>query len=78
MEHFGLKNLDDLPNASELRRIPLPKAEVPAAPEVAKEAETSPEAETSAPQAAETPEETPSEQPSEEFVESEEIDNKDL
>jgi segregation and condensation protein B len=31
MEHFGLKNLDDLPNADELRRIPLPKADVPAA-----------------------------------------------
>jgi segregation and condensation protein B len=30
MEHFGLKNLDDLPNASELRKIPLPKAEPPA------------------------------------------------
>jgi len=26
MEHFGLKNLDDLPNAGELRRIPLPTA----------------------------------------------------
>ena len=32
MEHFGLKNLDDLPNASELRRVPLPKAEPPAPP----------------------------------------------
>ena len=31
MEHFGLKDLDDLPNASELRKIPLPKAEPPAA-----------------------------------------------
>jgi segregation and condensation protein B len=29
MEHFGLKDLDDLPNASELRKIPLPKAEPP-------------------------------------------------
>jgi segregation and condensation protein B len=29
MEHFGLKNLDDLPNASELRKIPLPKADPP-------------------------------------------------
>jgi segregation and condensation protein B len=26
MEHFGLKNLDELPNASELREISLPKA----------------------------------------------------
>lgn len=31
MEHFGLKNLDELPNAEELRRISLPQA-VPAAP----------------------------------------------
>jgi segregation and condensation protein B len=30
MEHFGLKNLDDLPNASELRRIQLPTATPPA------------------------------------------------
>ncbi len=28
MEHFGLKDLDDLPNATELRKINLPKAEV--------------------------------------------------
>jgi len=31
MEHFGLKNLDDLPNATELRRIPLPTATPPPA-----------------------------------------------
>ncbi len=37
MEHFGLKTLDDLPNAAELRKIPLPKAEVP---ESVKAAET--------------------------------------
>lgn len=29
MEHFGLKDLDDLPNASELRRVPLPTATPP-------------------------------------------------
>jgi hypothetical protein len=27
MEHFGVKTLDDLPNASELRLVPLPTAE---------------------------------------------------
>lgn len=32
MEHFGLKNLDDLPNATELRKIQLPKAPVPEPP----------------------------------------------
>jgi segregation and condensation protein B len=32
MEHFGLKNLDELPNASELREVPLPKAVVRAGP----------------------------------------------
>jgi len=29
MDHFGLKNLDDLPNASELRRVALPQAVPP-------------------------------------------------
>ena len=29
MEHFGLKHLDDLPNASELRRVQLPAANPP-------------------------------------------------
>jgi segregation and condensation protein B len=29
MEHFGLKDLEELPNASELRQLPLPKAELP-------------------------------------------------
>ena len=32
MEHFGLKNLDELPNASELREVTLPKAVVRAGP----------------------------------------------
>lgn len=30
LEHFGLKQVGDLPNSDELRRVPLPKAEVPA------------------------------------------------
>lgn len=48
MEHFGLKDLDDLPNASELRKIALPTAEVPAetAPAPAAEAAPAPAAET--------------------------------
>lgn len=29
MEHFGVKDLNDLPNASELRIVPLPTAEIP-------------------------------------------------
>lgn len=29
MEHFGLKDLTELPNARELRQVPLPKAPVP-------------------------------------------------
>lgn len=36
MEHFGLKNLDDLPNAAELRKISLPTAEPPPADAPAK------------------------------------------
>jgi segregation and condensation protein B len=31
LDHFGVKNLDDLPNASELRRIKLPEPETAAA-----------------------------------------------
>jgi len=30
MEHFGLKNLDELPNASELREVAFAKAVPPA------------------------------------------------
>lgn len=41
MEHFGLKNLDDLPNATELRKIQLPKAPVPEPP-AAKEKKAAP------------------------------------
>jgi segregation and condensation protein B len=41
MEHFGLKNLDELPNASELRMVALPKAEMPAARPPATTVETS-------------------------------------
>lgn len=33
LEHFGLRNLDELPNSEELKRRDLPKAPVPAAPE---------------------------------------------
>jgi segregation and condensation protein B len=57
LEHFGVKDLNDLPNASELRLVPLPSAEIPAeveavpetpetSPETAPEAESTPEAET--------------------------------
>jgi len=58
MEHFGLKDLDDLPNASELRKISLPVAPIPEvieektgeqpAPEAVAETETA-AAETEAP-----------------------------
>lgn len=67
MEHFGLKNLDDLPNASELRKISLPTAEPPAetparaAAETASAAEIPPPTETPAPEPppAESEESTP-------------------
>jgi segregation and condensation protein B len=38
-EHFGIRSIDDLPNANELRRVKLPEApsEIPAAPAVAEE-----------------------------------------
>jgi segregation and condensation protein B len=79
MEHFGVKTLDDLPNASELRLVPLPtaepepepsKAEAPAASEP--EVVETPAAE---PAAAEEPvEETGSE---EEVLELDETDPDD-
>jgi segregation and condensation protein B len=41
MEHFGLKNLDELPNASELREVSLPKAVAPVERNPAMSVETS-------------------------------------
>ena len=38
LQHFGLKNVDDLPNATELKRIPLPTAPVAAPPPTAERA----------------------------------------
>jgi segregation and condensation protein B len=40
LQHFGLKTLDELPNSSELRRIPLPVAQPPEELPLAPEAET--------------------------------------
>jgi len=45
MEHFGVKDLNDLPNASELRIVPLPTAEIAAeteTPEIAEESVDTP------------------------------------
>jgi len=38
LEHFGLRNLDELPNAEELKRRELPRAPIPAASEPTSEA----------------------------------------
>ena len=60
MEHFGLKDLDDLPNASELRKIELPQASVseePVQPVAAEEAGPAPENEVSIEAEAPAPEE---------------------
>ena len=45
LQHFGLKNVDELPNADELRRVALPKAEIPAEekPAAAETAEPAPD-----------------------------------
>jgi len=43
LEHFGLKNLDELPNAEELKRRELPRAPVPTAEPVPAPASTSSE-----------------------------------
>jgi segregation and condensation protein B len=48
LQHFGLKTLDELPNSTELRRIPLPVAEPAAPPASAPEPEL-PASESAAP-----------------------------
>jgi segregation and condensation protein B len=54
LQHFGLKAVDELPNVDELRRVVLPKAEIPveekpAAPEQSPEAAAEPAKEEEAP-----------------------------
>ena len=39
LEHFGLRNLDELPNSEELKRRELPKAPTPAVPEAEAQAD---------------------------------------
>ncbi|MGI8889758.1 MAG: SMC-Scp complex subunit ScpB [Chthoniobacterales bacterium] len=47
LDHFGLRNLDELPNSEELKRRELPKAPVPAPPEpLAQTDDTAPSEET--------------------------------
>jgi segregation and condensation protein B len=65
MDHFGLKNLDDLPNASELRRVALPKAAAPEEPPV--QPEPAAEEKKTEPQPAESP--TSESQPAELLLE---------
>jgi segregation and condensation protein B len=49
LEHFGLKNLDELPNSEELRRRYLPTAPVPAAAPQATQPDLEPQAQSDAP-----------------------------
>jgi len=66
LEHFGLKNLDELPNSEELRRRYLPTAPVPAAAPEASQPELEPRAESEAPNESSRPQAEapiPSEQP---------------
>lgn len=44
LDHFGLKDLDALPNAEELRKVELPKAEIPQGESEGKSAKGNPEA----------------------------------
>lgn len=69
MEHFGLTNLDDLPNANELRRIALPQAPHPPEPEPSPQEELplaphagEPPAEEPAPDGADVPSEPKTEE----------------
>jgi segregation and condensation protein B len=49
LEHFGLKSLDELPNSTELRRIPIPQAPAPPAAPAEPELPAAPESADSAP-----------------------------
>ena len=71
MEHFGVKDLNDLPNASELRIVPLPTAEIPE--ESASDAGSDAASE-AAPAATETADTTPSEVPHKNAAPLKEID----
>ncbi len=59
LQHFGLKQVDELPNSDELRRVPLPKAEYPE-PKKTEEAPVGEAPATETPAEA-TPEATPEE-----------------
>jgi segregation and condensation protein B len=52
LQHFGLKTLDELPNSSELRRIPLPVAQPAPEPVLVPETEAPAPAESAAPEPA--------------------------
>jgi segregation and condensation protein B len=54
LQHFGLRTVEELPNAEELKRVPLPRADAPAEP--APPAEPTPAADGAPPAA---PEATP-------------------
>jgi len=62
LQHFGLKSLDELPNSSELRRIPLPAAKIAPEPEPPVQPELQPSPELP-PQAEAAPESTPQIEP---------------
>ena len=56
LQHFGLKDVDELPNADELRRVPLPKAEIPAEEETPAKGRKGKKSEETAPVEAAQPE----------------------
>ncbi len=64
LEHFGIKEIDDLPNSEELRAVALPTAETEEAEEAEDETETSENTEPEEPQAEESaPDETSGDEP---------------
>ena len=62
-EHFGIKTVEDLPNAAELRHVPLPEPEPPAEEEALNEEQLNLEE-----PAEETPEVPTDEEPAEDFA----------
>ena len=74
LQHFGLKNVDELPNADELRRVVLPKAEIPVEEKPAEAAPQEPASAEAPPESQEAPAEAEDAEPVELQAESADVE----
>src|SRR5678810_604066 len=63
LQHFGIKSVDELPNAAELKRVELPKAAVPGTPTPAQPADAANEQPTTSAEEPPAGERQPGEEP---------------